>query len=261
MLGGIEQFGFTALWSPYFLTVITAAALLYWYAIGSLRERWFEDSAPVPLGKQISMIAGLTIFYMAQGGPIDLLGHLMFSWHMLSMALSYLVAPPLILYGVPDWMWRRLMKVRMLDWFVRRAMHPILTLVLFNMLFSFYHMPAVHDFVMTNYTAHTLYYIALFIAAMMMWWNVMCPLPEYERLSDVKKMGYVFANGVLLTPACALIIFASEPLFATYTDPVMWARALGYCVPAGADAILAQFGGPDSFAPVNLRGDQQLGGF
>lgn len=260
MWNEIAQFGFRALWSPYLLLVITSLALLYWYAIGSMRERWFQESAPVPLGKQISMIAGLTVLYMALGGPIDLLGHLMFSWHMLSMAMAYLIAPPLILYGMPDWMLRRFTKVPSIGKFVRRLTNPILTLILFNMLFSFYHMPVIHDFVMTNYTAHTLYYIALLIAALMMWWNVICPLPEYDRLTDVKKMGYVFANGVLLTPACALIIFAGAPLFATYTDPVMWARALGYCVPGGVDAILAQFSGPETIAPVNPRADQQLGG-
>jgi len=260
MFEGIGQLGFRALWSPYLLAAITAIALLYWFAIGSRRERWFRESAPVPFGKQLSMIAGLTIFYMAQGGPVDLLGHMMFSWHMLSMALSYLVVPPLILYGAPDWMWRRIVGIPAVNWFVRRTMNPILTLLLFNMLFSLYHMPAIHDYVMTQYAVHTVYYVALLIASMMMWWNVMCPLPEYDRLSEIKKMGYVFANGVVLTPACALIIFAGEPLFATYTDPVMWARALGYCVPASADAILAQYGGPEAFAPVNLRGDQQLGG-
>ena len=33
-------------------------------------------------------------------------------------------------------------------------MHPILTLVLFNMLFSLYHVPVVHDYVMTHFLIH-----------------------------------------------------------------------------------------------------------
>ena len=41
----------------------------------------------------------------------------------------------------------------------------------------------------------------------MMWWPMLNPLPEYQTLSDIKKLGYMFANGILLTPACALIIF------------------------------------------------------
>ncbi len=53
----------------------------------------------------------------------------------------------------------------------------------------------------------------------MMWWPMLNPLPEYQTLSDIKKLGYMFVIGILLTPACALIIFATAPLFATYTDP------------------------------------------
>ena len=67
----------------------------------------------------------------------------------------------------------------------------------------------------------------------MMWWPMLNPLPEYQTLSDIKKLGYMFANGILLTPACALIIFTTAPLFATYTDPAAWMKAMELCVPAG----------------------------
>ncbi|MFP3589556.1 cytochrome c oxidase assembly protein, partial [Paraburkholderia sp. SIMBA_055] len=36
------------------------------------------------------------------------------------------------------------------------------------------------------------------------------------QLAGLKKLTYIFANGVLITPACALIIFAEDPLYATY---------------------------------------------
>lgn len=73
-------------------------------------------------------------------------------------------------------------------------------------------------------------------------------------------MGYIFLNGVLLTPACALIIFASGPLYNTFYDPVVWARALAYCVPGGSADILSQYSGPSAFATMDPRHDQQLGG-
>jgi putative membrane protein len=260
MFLGLENFGFRALWSPLLLLVIVGVAVLYMLAVGRYREQWFKGEEPATKGQQRAVLIGLAIYYLAQGGPLDLLGHLMFSAHMLSMSLMYLVAPPLILYGIPAWMYRRLFRIPSVDRLVRRITHPILTLVLFNMLFSLYHLPMVHDYVMTNYTVHTLFYIVLLISSFMMWWNVVSPLPEYERLTDVKKMGYVFANGVLLTPACALIIFAATPLYATYSDPTVWAKALGYCVPAGSDFILSEFSGPGSFALFPPLDDQQLGG-
>ena len=77
-------------------------------------------------------------------------------------------------------------------------MHPIFTLVLFNMLFSFYHIPVVHDYVMTHFTrAPTLLFYCL-LTAFMMWWQIAYPVPEWNRLTDLRKMAYIFANGCCL---------------------------------------------------------------
>ncbi|MEX2414712.1 MAG: cytochrome c oxidase assembly factor CtaG [Paenibacillaceae bacterium] len=257
---GMTDFGLRALWSPSMLIVVTILAVWYILAVDQFRLRWFKESSPVRKEKKIAMLSGLAIYYLAQGGPLDLLSHLVFSMHMLSMSLSYLVVPPLIIYGTPDWMLRRVLGVPPIGKIVRNITHPILTLVLFNILFSLYHFPIVLDYVMTNYLVHTIFFIILLVSAFMMWWNVISPLPEYERLTDVQKMGYVFANGVLLTPACALIIFADSTLYATYSDPTVWAKALGYCVPLGSDVILSMFNGPGDFAFFPPLDDQQFGG-
>jgi putative membrane protein len=259
-MSGITDFGLRALWSPSMLIVITILAVLYILSVDQFRLRWFKESTPVRIEKKVAMLSGLAIYYLAQGGPLDLLGHLIFSMHMLSMSLSYLVVPPLIIYGTPDWMLRRILGVPRIEGIVRRITNPILTLVLFNILFSMYHLPPVLDYVMTHYLVHKLFFGTLLVSAFMMWWNVVSPLPEYESLSDVKKMGYVFANGVLLTPACALIIFADTALYATYSDPAIWAKALGYCVPMGSDVILSMFNGPGDFAFFSPLDDQQFGG-
>src|SRR5690606_32699431 len=140
--------------------------------------------------------------------------------------LSYLIVPPLFLLCAPAFIWRLLFAApfwRKLRW----LMHPLISLVLFNGLFSLYHVPRVHDFIMTNYTVHTIYYFVLLITSFMMWWQIVSPLPEWPRLADVRKMGYIFANGVLLTPACALIIFAPAPIYSIYSDPQIWADAMG----------------------------------
>ena len=259
-MSGMSEFGLRALWSPSMLIVITILAVLYILAVDQYRTKWFKESSPVPVSKKIAMLSGLAIYYLAQGGPLDLLGHLVFSMHMLSMSLSYLAVPPLIIYGIPDWMLRRVLAIPRVGKLVHIITNPILTLVLFNILFSLYHLPSVLDYVMTNYLVHKIFFATLLMSAFMMWWNVVCPVPEYERLSDVKKMGYIFANGVLLTPACALIIFADSTLYATYTDPTIWAKALGYCVPMGSDAILSMFSGPSEFGFFPALDDQQFGG-
>jgi putative membrane protein len=256
----LSEFGITAAWSPVSFFLVAMIAVVYILAVGQYRSVWFKHSESVSLRKKAAMLGGLALFYLTHGGPLELAAHLMFSAHMVKMAISYLVVPPLLLYGIPDWMYRSVTKFPAIDRIVRRMTNPIMSVVMFNMLFSLYHTPIVMDYSMTHFAVQRLIYLALMITSLMMWWNVVAPLPEHERLSDVKKMGYVFINGVLLTPACALIIFADVPLYATYTDPAVWAFALGYCVPQSADAILAQFTGPEQFMIFDPLEDQQLGG-
>jgi putative membrane protein len=83
-----------------------------------------------------------------------------------------------------------------------------------------------------DYISHTI----LLVAAFFMWWNITCPVPEMERLSSLLKFAYIVGNGVLLTPACALIIFADSVLYTAY------------------------IGVPQLFSALTPLGDQQLGG-
>jgi putative membrane protein len=197
--------------------------------------------------------------YLAQGGPVSLLGHILFSFHMVSMALSYLVAVPLIMLGIPDWCWRALLRVNPLRGLAFLA-KPIVAALLFNGLFSLYHIPAIHDYVMLHFAVHRLYYAVLFLTSGLMWWNLINPLPEYRALGGLGQVGFIFLNMVLLTPACGLIIFAGSPLYATYSDPNTWAMAMGYCVPQSPAALLQAFGGPGFFGSLSPKVDQQVGG-
>ena len=128
------------------------------------------------------------------------------------------------------------------------------------MTFSIYHIPIIHDYVMTHYTVHDIYYVVMLIMAFMMWWHVITPVKEWAKLTHVKKMAYIFANGVLLTPACALIIFTNAPLYAIYNDPEVWVQAMGYCIPGDTSFLLAQFEGPQFFNMFTVIEDQQTGG-
>lgn len=256
---GLEYFSFSELWSPVQLSIAVAIVVLYLVLTGPKRHL-FAGSEAVSIRKKVSFVTGVIVYYLTQGGPLELLGHLMFSAHMTVMILAYLIAPPLILLGVPAWMARRVLEMRIIGRAIAFITKPLLSVLVFNILFSFYHMPDIHDQIMTNYTLHTVYYFALLIAAFMMWWPIFTPIKEINGLSELKKIGYIFANGVLITPACALIIFADHALFATYSDPNVWAVAMGYCIPAGSAAILDNFSGPEFFAIFSPQEDQQLGG-
>jgi len=232
--------------------------VVYLLVVGPLSDK-VKGAKPVSWMKKAMFIVGMFMLYLAQGGPVSLLGHMMFSFHMLTMALSYLVAPPLIMMGIPDWLWRVLLKVNPLR-SLKFLAKPVVAALLFNGLFSLYHIPAIHDYVMLHFNVHRLYYLVLFVTAMLMWWTLLNPLPESQKGSSLGKMGYIFLNMVLLTPACGLIIFASQPMYTTYSDPNVWAQAMGYCISGDPLAMLEKFGGPTFFNLMSPLVDQQVGG-
>ncbi|MEH6939562.1 cytochrome c oxidase assembly protein, partial [Bacillus sp. JJ664] len=106
---------------------------------------------------------------------------------------------------------------------------------------------------------HFLFTNVLFFMAIFMWFPVMNNLEDRQTLSDIQKIGYMFANGILLTPACALIIFSGHPFYATYNDPVLWSKAMELCVSPDILKSL-NISGPEVLNFMSAREDQQVGG-
>ncbi|MGG2095764.1 cytochrome c oxidase assembly factor CtaG [Bacillus sp. S13(2024)] len=251
-------FGFEALWSPFFFLFMLAIVIGYLLIIGKYRHR-FPNGEKVSKRKIFYFISGMFLLYFVKGGPIDLLGHITFSAHMLEMAIMCIVVPPLLLLGLPDWLFQYITSFRFIRMMLRIWANPIVALFVFNGLFSMYHLPVVFDAVKQSQIGHPVALALLFFMAMMLWWPIFNPLPEYQTLSDIQKIGYMFANGMLLTPSCALIIFATGPLFATYTDPSAWMKAMALCVPAGTLSNL-NITGPDFLHWLPALEDQETGG-
>ncbi|SFA46604.1 putative membrane protein [Parageobacillus thermantarcticus] len=257
-MASLSMFGFVALWSPYFLAFLLLVTFLYFMVVGPWRTR-FTNEGPPTRKQKAYFVLGIALLYVCQGSPIDLLGHLIFSAHMVQMAILNLLVPQLLILGIPNWLFERLFQIRPVKAAVTFLTKPLVALVLFNGLFSLYHIPFIFDLVKSNALYHAVITTMIFIAAWMMWWPLVNKMSEWQSLSGLKKIGYIFADGVLLTPACALIIFAGKPLYATYYDPQMWMESLALCVPAGTLASL-DLTGPEMFFSVPLLYDQQLGG-
>lgn len=254
----LEIFGFEALWSPYFLTFLLVLLAAYFLITIKFRHR-FKDSEPLTRRQGILFTLFIVLLYTIKGSPLDLMAHLMFYVHMIQMAFLVLVVPPLFILGIPVWIWRRVLHVKIIKSLFNLFTKPLIALLLFNGFFSFYHVPIVFDHVMPNAWLHSGYAILLFLVAIFMWWPLINESPDHQTLNGIKKVGYVFADGILLTPACALIIFADHPLYLTYSDPHVWAQAMKLCVGSTTFEGL-NLSGPQLFSSMSALHDQQLGG-
>ncbi|WP_243298828.1 cytochrome c oxidase assembly factor CtaG [Bacillus litorisediminis] len=255
-----NTFSFVTLWSPYFFLFLMVITCLYFYMIRNFQKKW-SKTEPLKTKDNVYFISGMALIYITMGSPLDVMSHIVFSAHMIQMAVLFLIAPILIIRGVPSWAWRKLLiENKIVAPVFRLFTKPIVALILFNGIFSFYHVPLIFDRVKTDFLIHGIYMVVLFILAFCMWWPLMNKVEEKRSLSGLRKIGYLLAASVLLTPACALIIFAEEPLYLTYTNPTYWAEAMKLCLPIGISIADLGITGPEMFNTMPLRDDQQLGG-
>ncbi|CAM3828752.1 cytochrome c oxidase assembly factor CtaG [Alkalicoccus chagannorensis] len=252
-------FTFRTIWTPELLVVLALISALYFLIITKFRDR-FPEAEEVPLRRKVYFHLGLLCIYLGFGGPLYVLGHIMLSMHMISMAIVYLIAPPLLLLGIPSWFFEKFRQFRPVRGIFLVLGFPVLALLLFNGAFSVYHIPGVFDYLMTNEGLHNVYQLGMFGLAVLMWWHILPRIDTKYHLTELKRIGYMFVSGVLFTPACALIIFSTSTLYATYTDPAVWASAIAYCLPPGADIPYEVMQGGNTLTFLTPHHDQQFGG-
>jgi len=256
----LQIFGFRALWSPYFMMFIIGLALIYYLITCPYRHKFGGGEKP-SIKQQSFFYSALVLLYIVKGSPVDLLTHIMLTAHMIQMAIYYFVFPIFIIQGIPTWVWKKIVRRPVVKPVLQFLTKPLISIVLFCGLFSFYHIPFIFDFSKTSQISHTAISLVILIAAFIMWLPILEPLKEFEKMPPLVKMAYLLANGLLITPACALIIFAEHPLYDAYTASGAWIQAMSLCVPGDVlSGITSTISGPEMFSPLTILQDQQAGG-
>ncbi|GEL76001.1 cytochrome c oxidase assembly factor CtaG [Tenuibacillus multivorans] len=254
----IQIFGFEALWNPEIMIITIVLGLLYYLFTGPLKHKAGVNKAPT-VKQKIGVYIALFLFYVVKGSPVYLLSHIVLMAHMIQMAIFYLLVPILIIRGLPVEWWRKLFNTKGIKQVLTLLTKPLIAIILFNGLFSLYHIPAILDFSKTNNFIHWSVTLIILFAAFCMWWPLLSPLKEQFFMRPLYRIIYIFGNGFLITPACALIIFADSPLYATYSEPDAFMTALALCVPVDVLQGMS-LGGPQIFLNMPLVYDQQAAG-
>ncbi|MDA3129180.1 cytochrome c oxidase assembly factor CtaG [Aliibacillus thermotolerans] len=257
-----STFSFRALWTPELIIVLLVVIYIYYWVSVKQRHK-FIGAEDVPFRQKVYFGLALLALYLGWGSPLYVAGHISMTLHMVQMIFAYFVSVPLFILATPKWVFRtwihRWEKKSPRTYKV--VMFPIFAMLFFNGLFSIYHIPRVFDALMQSPFGHSAYLMVLFVAAFLMWWHMLAPLPTSFQLPELRRIIYIFGNGILITPACALIIFAGNPMYETYMNPAVWQQVMAYCLPPGSSLppeILAEAGG--GFAFLDPQPDQQLGG-
>ncbi|MFC9538491.1 cytochrome c oxidase assembly factor CtaG [Lysinibacillus sp. NPDC056959] len=254
----LSIFGFQALWSPYLIGVLVFITVIYFLVTTKWRKD-FKVSEPLKKGEAIYFVLAMVTIYIIKGSPIDLMAHIMFTMHMVQMAILLLLVPIFLIKGIPWWVWKVAIEAPVVRSLFKVLTFPVAAVFVFIGLFSFYHLPAVLDYIKLNETLHGTYTFVLFVSAVLMYWPLIQKMPNQSQMKPLHKLAYIIANAVLITPACALIIFAPNAMYETYTNGEAWLKAMELCVPVATLSSLS-LSGPELFTNMTSVADQQLGG-
>ncbi len=200
------------------LIALVALQVAYLIGVGPLRERY--DLADETDPRQVATFTtGVLVIFVAVLSPIHAVGETyLFSVHMTQHVLITLVAPPLLILGTPDWLIRPLLRPNWAFRLARYLTHPILAFAVFNLIFSFWHVPGLYNASLTNHGVHFSEHVVMIGTALMMWWPLTSNMPELPRISYPAQIAYLFGLSLAQLIVFGTLTFASEAIYEFYVN-------------------------------------------
>ena len=203
---------------PSVLIGCLALGVGYWYAVGRLAgaRGWVEVSGE--RWRAASWALALVFVFLALDGPLhELSDEYLFSAHMAQHMVLMLVVPPLLILGLPPALVRRFIRTRAVLRVGRLLTHPATAFVAYNVVFVGWHFPAAYNYALEHHDVHIVQHLMFMATATMMWWPVIAPVPELERIPDGPLlMMYVFAFGIPTTILSAFITMSDSVFYPFY---------------------------------------------
>lgn len=237
-------------WQPYpgvWLVVAAVLALGWW--LGRFRV---EDASGEgdPRWGRAAWIAGVVLLWLALDWPLGPLGaSYLASVHMVQYLMVGLVAPALFLLGVPPGAWEALRRHRKVTAFLRDVANPLAAMVFFNVGMTLSHWPSVVDGLRVSQLGSFGLDLLWIVCGLIFWWPLVAPVPGFRRFHPVFKVGYLFVNGVVLTPPALMLLFSEHPLYAVYElappitfQPVIWDQQLAGAIMKIGSAVIMGVG-------------------
>lgn len=222
--------GSTTDWSSFqaYPTVWLTILLLtggYLAALHHWGPKRVSPGEPIATTKQkVFFFAGVGALWVGADWPMHGLSeNFLFSAHMVQHTLFSLVAPPLLLMGMPKWLLRGVIDGPRRMKAARVLTRPAVGLVTFNLVIVVTHWPRLVNLSVTSEPIHFALHLVLFTSATLMWWPVIDRLPELSRLSPPGKMVYLFLQSIVPTVPASFLTFSDGVIYKFYEKaPRLW---------------------------------------
>lgn len=166
-------------WPPLVILGLVMVAAAYAYAFYHFHQHgWLPRLVRRGLLRRYHpwcFAGGLLALALALLSPIDTLSDWLFVAHMAQHLLMAMVAPPLLLLGLPAPLARWFIMETRLRGLLEHLTHPLLAFALYNANLLLWHLPAVYQSALTNTLIHDLQHALFFYTAVLFWWRVIDP--------------------------------------------------------------------------------------
>ena len=203
-----------------------AVAYLLW--VGPLnRRRPGADERPVTGGQIACFLGGCATLLVALGPPLDdWSDYYLLSAHMAQHLLLILLAPPLLLLGVPGWVLRPLLRWRLVaraGYLLTRAV-PAFAISAIVMIV--WHTPPFYDAALGSVPLHVLEHQLFLATGLLAWWPVVGPLPEWPRLALPLQCIYLFVQTLPGGVVGSILTLAEPGIYEHYRNAPRWVMSL-----------------------------------
>ena len=196
---------------------------LYFWGIGPLRRR-HDLGPPAAPWQVVSFCAGLLVLLFSLNGPMhDLSDYYLFSAHMVQHLLLTLLLPPLLIAGTPGWLLSPLVRVPWVHAVGKVLSKPVVAAVLYSVTIAVWHLTPFYELMMRSHDVHIATHLMFIVAATILWFPVMSPVPELPRMTYGMGMLYLFLAGIPMQIVAAMITLSDDVLYPWYSAaPRTW---------------------------------------
>jgi putative membrane protein len=230
--------------SPSVWLVMGGVLTFLWWAITRLGPRVVDAGETIITRRQKQwLLAGVVSMWIFSEYPIhDISEKYLFAVHMTQHTVFTMISSACFLMGSPPWLWRWVMSHRPIAAIARFVCKPFVSLILFNALIAYTHLPVVVRLSTSNGLFHFFVHATLFLTSIFMWVPVINRTPLLPKLKTPTKMLYLFAQSLVPTVPASFLTFSQKPMYPHYADAPRLIRGLGAVADQQWAAVIMKLG-------------------
>lgn len=176
------------------------------------------------IAQRAVFLHALVLLFLVLNGPLhDLSDYYLFSAHMVQHLILTLIVPPMLLFGIPGWMLRPLLRVRILGKLAQRLTSAAGAFLIFNVVLAVWHLPPMYNSALEFHSVHITQHLMFLASAVIMWWPLTSRVAELPRLPFPGQLLFCFLMVIPMSVVSIYIVMADVLLYPAYAiAPRVW---------------------------------------